>query len=55
MREWKVERIATFSDDELASFIQKIDSQPNQEVKEVIFIGNNTVDVRIYQIVYTKE
>jgi len=55
MREWKIERIATFSDEELADFIQKIDSRPNCEVKEVIFIGNSLNDVRIYQVVYVVE
>jgi hypothetical protein len=55
MRQWKIKRIATFDDDELANFITKIDSQPGCKVKEIIFIGNNSQDRRIYQIIYVEE
>lgn len=55
MREWRVERIATLSDEELADFIQKIDSRPNCQVKEVVFMGNNLKDIRIYQVIYIIE
>ena len=53
MKKWKIERISTFDDKELASFITKIDNVPGQEVREVIYMGNNVEEVRIYQIVYT--
>jgi len=55
MRQWKIERIATFDDEELANFITEIDNRPGCEVKEVIFIGNNTVKVRLYQILYIED
>ena len=55
MRVWKIKRIATFDDKELADFITKIDNQPGCKVREVIFMGNNVVETRIYQILYTEE
>ena len=55
MRQWKIERIATFDDEELARFINEIDNRPGHKVKEVVFMGNNPVDVRIYQIIYVVE
>ena len=55
MREWKIKRITTFDDEELANFIQSIDNVPGQRVKEVVFMGNNSENVRIYQVIYTVE
>lgn len=54
MRQWKVERIATLSDEELANFINEIDDRPDCEAKEVVFIGDNTVKIRIYQVIYVE-
>lgn len=56
MRKWKIERIATFDDDELCNKIMEIESRgSNYKVQQVIFIGNNPVDVRLYQILFTIE
>ena len=55
MRLWKIQRIATFDDGELCNKIMEIESEPGQKVQEIIFMGNNPKDVRIYQIVYTVE
>jgi len=55
MRVWKIKRISTFDDDELAAFITNIDNQPGCKFQEVIFMGNNSLNVRIYQILYTEE
>ena len=55
MKKWKIERIATFDDDELCNKLDEIESNPNCKVKDVVFIGNNTLEVRIYQIIYTEE
>lgn len=52
---WKIERISTFDDEELANFISEIDNRPGHKAKEVIFIGNNPADVRLYQIIYVVE
>ena len=37
MKVWKVVRISTFDDDELANKITEIDNIPGQKVKEVIY------------------
>lgn len=55
MKKWKIERITTFDDQTLADFIEKIDNVPGQEVREVIYMGNNLEEVRIYQVIYTIE
>ena len=55
MRQWKIERISTFDDEELANFISEIDNRPGHKVKEVVFMGNNPVDIRIYQVIYVVE
>lgn len=55
MRRWNVQRIATFSDEELASALDKIEADITCKVKEIIYIGENPLKVRIYQIIYTKE
>ena len=53
MRVWKIVRISTFDDDELANKITEIDNTPGQKVKEVIYMGDNSLHIRIYQILYT--
>lgn len=55
MRAWKIERIATCDDHQLEDKIMEIESDPSCKVREIIFIGNNPQDIRLYQIVYTKE
>lgn len=55
MRKWKIERISTFDDYELANKLDEIESRQGCKIKEIIFIGNNSQDVRIYQIIYTEE
>ena len=55
MRVWKIQRIATFDDDELVNKIMDIESNKGCKVKEVIHIGNNPSNVRLYQILYVEE
>lgn len=55
MRQWKVERLVTFDDDELAAKLTEIDSRPGCTIKEVIYMGDNPVHIRIYQIIYVAE
>ena len=52
MRQWKAKSVATSSDDELADFINSIESKPDCNVKEVIFLGNDSTDTKLYQILY---
>ena len=54
MRQWKAKRIAASNDDELADFINDIESEPDCTVKEVIFIGNGLIDTKLYQILYVE-
>ena len=54
MRQWKVKRAAVSNDDELAKFINDIESEPDCTVKEVIFIGNDSADTKLYQILYVE-
>ena len=54
MRQWKVKRAAVSNDDELANFINNIESEPGCMVKEVIFIGNGSADAKLYQILYVE-
>jgi len=55
MRVWKIQRIATFDDDELANKLMDIESKKGCKVKEVIYIGENPSKVRLYQILYVEE
>ena len=54
MRQWKVKSITVSNDDELADFINDIESEPDCRVKEVIFIGNDSADTKLYQILYVE-
>lgn len=55
MRRWKIRRTATLSDEELENYLTYLDDKPNCEVKNVIFIGYNNKNERIYQIVFVKD
>ena len=54
MRQWKAKSVAASNDDELANFINGIESEPDCNVKEVIFIGNDSADTKLYQILYVE-
>ena len=54
MRQWKAKSVAASNDDELANFINNIESKPDCRVKEVIFIGNDPTDTKLYQILYVE-
>ena len=54
MRQWKVKRAAVSNDDELAKFINDIESEPDCTVKEVIFIGSDSAGAKLYQILYVE-
>ena len=54
MRQWKAKSIAASNDDELADFINDIESEQDCNVKEVIFIGNDSTDTKLYQILYVE-
>lgn len=54
MRQWKAKSVAASNDDELADFINDIESKPDCMVKEVIFLGNDSIGVRLYQILYVE-
>ena len=54
MRQWKAKSVAASNDDELADFINNIESEPDRIVKEVIFLGNDSIGVRLYQILYVE-
>ena len=54
MKQWKAKSIAASNDDELADFINDIESEPDCRVKEVIFIGNGSADNEVYQILYVE-
>ena len=54
MRQWKAKSVAASNDDELANFINNIESEPDCTVKEVIFIGNDSTDTKLYQILYVE-
>ena len=54
MRQRKAKSVAASNDDELADFINNIESKPDCTVKEVIFIGNDSADARVYQILYVE-
>ena len=46
--------VAASKDNELADFINDIESEPDCKVKEVIFIGNDPADTKLYQILYVE-
>lgn len=52
MRQWKAKSVTVSNDDELTKFINDIESKPDCRVKEVIFIGNDSADAKLYQILY---
>ena len=54
MRQWKAKSVAALNDDELADFINGIESEPDCTVKEVIFIGNDSAGAKLYQILYVE-
>lgn len=55
MKTYKIERVRTFDDDELCKAIEKIEADPNKKVKHVVYIGDNSQHIRIYQLIYTEE
>ena len=54
MRQWKAKSVAASNDDELADFINGIESKPDCNVKEVIFLGSDSTDTKLYQILYVE-
>ena len=54
MRQWKAKSVVASNDDELANFINDIESEPDRKVKEVIFIGKDSADTKLYQILYVE-
>ena len=54
MRQWKAKSVAASNDDELANFINDIESKPDCNVKEVIFIDSNSAGAKLYQILYVE-
>ena len=54
MRQWKAKSVAASNDDELADFINDIESKPDYTVKEVIFIGKDSTGAKLYQILYVE-
>ena len=54
MRQWKAKSITVSNDDELADFINGIESEPDRKVKEVIFIGSDSAGTKLYQILYVE-
>ena len=54
MRRWKAKSVAASNDNELTDFINDIESEPDCMVKEVIFIGNDSTDTKLYQILYVE-
>ena len=54
MRQWKAKSVAASNDDELADFINGIESEPDCNVKGVIFLGNDSTDAKLYQILYVE-
>ena len=54
MRQWKAKSIAASNDDELADFINGIESKPDCTVKEVIFLDNDSAGTKLYQILYVE-
>ena len=54
MRQWKAKSVAASNDEELADFINNIESEPDHIVKEVIFLGNDSIGTKLYQILYVE-
>ena len=54
MRQWKAKSVAASNDDELTNFINDIESKPDCNVKEVIFLGSDSTDTKLYQILYVE-
>ena len=54
MRQWKAKSVAASNDDELADFINGIESEPDCNVKEAIFLGSDSTDTKLYQILYVE-
>ena len=54
MRQWKAKSVTASNDEELAKFINDIESEPDCTVKEVIFIGSDSTDAKLYQILYVE-
>ena len=54
MRTWGVKRIATLDDIELSNFIEHVEKYYGR-VEQVICIGDNTKQIRIYQVLYVQE
>ena len=50
---WGIVRFTTFDDEDLAHAID-VTERKYGEVKQIIYMGNNSEDVRIYQIIYRK-
>ena len=50
---WGIVRYTTFDDTDLCHAIQYVEEKYG-DIKEIIFMGNNCENVRIYQIVYRK-
>ncbi len=55
MREWKIKRIPTFNDEDLAKFIMTIESTKGCIVRQVMRLGENPAGVPLYQVFYTVE
>lgn len=51
---WKIERISTFDDEELANKINEIEQHGNT-IKQIIYMGDNCAHIRIYQIIYKEK
>ena len=55
MKQWRVKRYTTDSDEELAKVLNKIEAKKGYSLHQVIHIGHNLDHQRIYQIIYTVE
>ena len=55
MNQWKIERIATLSDRTLEAKLNEIENNPQYEIKEIVYMGDNSGGERIYQIIYVEE
>lgn len=54
MRQRKAKSAAASNDEELADLIDNTESEPDHTVKEAIFLGNDSIGVRLYQILYVE-
>ena len=50
---WGIVRFTTFDDTDLCKAIDFVERNYG-EIKEIVFMGNNVENVRIYQIIYKK-